>query len=175
MDASPSHKLTDPARNEHEFDPKSPEFAAACRALIKKSPARGLPTSLGRLEGATEDAQVSALRDVWLRHAEDRAELEALRAEFTEVSARYEDTTTALKAASQEASQTGAQLAEAKLAIADRDHVIDKLRQTLAEREQQILGQDLLIEQLENHLLQVEEARAADASAILESLDRYRT
>ncbi len=174
MDAIPSHRLTEPASRGSKLDPKSPEFYDACKALIGRSSARRLPGAAGRLEDATDEAQIAALRDVWLRQAEDRAELEALLAELTELTTLYEDTATALKEASDEVSQTRARLIDAERTISDRDLALERVRQELAEREQQVAGQNRLIEDLQQYVLHVEQARAADASAILESLDRYK-
>ena len=49
----------------------------------------------------------------------------------------------------------------------NRDKAIDHLRLLITDRDREI-------DELQHRLLQAEEARIADASAILESLDKYR-
>lgn len=178
-----------------ELDPDSPEFYDACQALIKQSAGR-------RLQGADaldtnvspfldtspapvapvapteapyqrpsppsgDDVESAALREARRRESQVRVELQTLQAELASVKARYNETLTALEAASERASQARIEFGNAMSAISERDAAINQMRQSMAE-------QDREINELQRLLIEAEEARISDASAILDSLDKYR-
>lgn len=174
-----------------ELDPNSPEFYDACQALIKQSAGRRLaartngvdsaeippvlelpaeaeipqqPPRAARFDAAAESA---ALREARRREGQVRAELETLQAELTHVKTRYNETLSALEAASERASQARIEFGNAMTAISEREAAINEMRQVIAD-------QDREINELQQLLIHAEEARIADASAILDSLDKYR-
>ncbi len=117
---------------------------------------------------ADRDADISDLREARRREAQVRTELQTLREELNNLAVRYDDTTTALEAAIQRDGQARAELATTMTGISDRDSAVAQLRQIITERDREI-------EELRRHLLEAEEARVADAAAILDSLNEYRT
>lgn len=189
MDATQSHESATRALIESakDLDPDSPEFYDACQALIKQSAGR-------RLQGAhavngadispvldvqtetpfqrpsptaADEFESAAVREARRRESQVRVELQTLQTELTNVKARYADTIDALEAASERASQARIEFGNAMAAIAERDADINEMRQIMAD-------QDREINELQRLLIQAEEARIADASAILDSLDKYR-
>ncbi len=123
--------------------------------------------SLGQLVSEMmldHSADVAALREAGRRETLLRAELQALRAEHSSLKIEHGQTISALHKASHAASEARAELASA---VGDNDSMIDELRQIIAQLDREIGD-------LQNQLLQVEEARIADAAAILDSLGSYR-
>lgn len=145
---------------------------------------------------SNHEADSAALREARRREGQVRVELQTLQAELQTVRAqvqtlqselqtvqtdfatrqselinvktRYNETLTALEAASERASQARIEFGNAMSAIAERDAAINEMRQLMAD-------QDREINELQQLLIQAEEARISDASAILDSLDKYRT
>lgn len=183
----------------HEVDPDSPEFIEACLGLIRQSAARrnrlaawpagahaagdaspDEPSASQARSGAEElrhqlgaltadhESDVAALREARRREDQVRAELETLQHDLSNFKKLYADSAAAVQAASQRASEAHDEFADAMTAISDRDAQIEKLGQVIADQDREIAD-------LQRRLLQAEEARIADASAILDSLDRYRT
>jgi hypothetical protein len=194
MDAAQSHESATRAliASAKELDPDSPEFYDACQALIKHSTGRRLKNLDALGSGPVESPQApdpqsgtsmpyqrpaptfngesdsAALREVRRREEQVRVELQMVQAELANVKTRYKETLAALEAASERASQARIEFANAMSAIAERDAAINQMRQSMAD-------QDREINELQQLLIQAEEARISDASAILDSLDKYRT
>jgi len=116
---------------------------------------------------AVRGADNSDLTEARRREAQVRTELQTLREELNNVEVRHDDTTRALEAAIQRDSLARAELATATTVISDRDSTVEQLRHIINERDREI-------EELRQHLLEAEEARGADAAAILDSL-KHRT
>lgn len=119
----------------------------------KKSAGSTDPETLQQLVDAIlveRDADKAALREARRREDQVRAELQALEAQLSEATTKHEEA---------EAARTSLQR--------DQEIAIEDLRQTVSERNQEII-------KLQEQLLQSEQARAADAVAIIDSLDKYR-
>lgn len=194
MDATQSHESATRAliASAKELDPDSPEFYDACQALIKQSAGRR-PQGIGAIDSrispapdttgvpdtqneprhqrpsptSEDESESTALREARRREGQVRVELQTLQSELTNVKARYNETLTALEAASERASRARIEFENAMSAIAERDAAINAMRQTMAEQNREI-------NELQRLLIEAEEARIADASAILDSLDKYR-
>ncbi|MDR7087231.1 chromosome segregation ATPase [Aeromicrobium panaciterrae] len=181
MDAAHSHESATRAliASAEQLDPNSPEFYDACQALIKQSAGRRLAIRATSSDVQSEapfqrpspayegESDNAAVQEARRRESQVRVELQMLQTELTNVKARYADTIDALEAASERASQARIEFGNAMAAIAERDADINEMRQIMAD-------QDREINELQRLLIQAEEARISDASAILDSLDQFR-
>lgn len=194
METAQSHEAATRAliASAKELDPDSPEFYDACQALIKQSAGRRLqgvellrndlvatspvpdtqhessPPNQRPTPTSNEESDSVALREARRREAQIRTELETIQAELANVKSRYNETLSALEAASERASHARIEFGNAMSAVAERDAAINDMRQKIAD-------QDREINELQRLLIEAEEARISDASAILDSLDQYRT
>ncbi|WP_332645176.1 hypothetical protein [Aeromicrobium sp.] len=156
-ETSEPYQRPTPASN-HEAD-----TAALREARRREGEARADVQTL-QTELHTVRAQVQSLQS---ELQAVQTELETRQAELVNVKARYNETLTALEAASERASHSRIEFGNAMSAIAERDAAINEMRQLMAD-------QDREINELQRLLIQAEEARISDASAILDSLDKYR-
>lgn len=144
-----------------EPPPAQPSPAPAPQVAFEPPPAQPSPAAAAEVDGA-------ALREARRREDQVRARMQALEAELSSVKARYNESLQSLELASQRAGQARIEFGNALAAISERDTAINQMRQVIAD-------QDREITELQRRLIEAEEARIADASAILESLDKYRS
>ncbi len=109
-------------------------------------------------------SDVSALREASRRETQLRTELQALRSEFASLKVKHDDAMAALHESSQRTSDARSELSRA---LAHNDAAVERLHQIIAQRDREITD-------LQHRLLESEEARSADAAAILDSLGNYR-
>ncbi|MEO6605441.1 MAG: hypothetical protein ABIN55_07490 [Aeromicrobium sp.] len=160
------HQLFDAMMEDRDAD-----ISALREARRRETEARTeLETLRKELSGgqAKHSETSTALEAESLRLRQAHTELETLRDQLSSITIDHAETETALAEESKRTRRTQAELATAMQTISNYESALERSRQAISDR-------DLEIGQLQQHILQVEEARAADATAILESLDKYKT
>lgn len=151
----------------HAHEQRSADAKALEDLMRQGSPAQSEVLELRQaLSVLTADraVDIADLKEAKRRETEARAELETLREELDNVKLRHDEATTALDAARQRGNEARTELATAMTLVLDHDSALARLRQVITERDREI-------DELRRHVLEAEEARAADAAAFLDSLN----
>lgn len=114
---------------------------------------------------ADREDRINELTQAMQREASSRTEVAALRGELDGMTSRYVDLSAALETVSKHDNQVSSELRMALTAVSDLKTTVEQLRLMVAQRDREI-------DQLRQALLEAEEARIADATAIIESFGK---